>query len=1016
MTSAATLSERRYTGAANRVITKEQMVVGRAAVDTFIGRRHELAVLEEQLQRALDGHGGMAMLVGEPGIGKTRIARELGDRARARGATVLWGRCYEGEWASPYGPWAEALADCARELTPDERCALGPTLAPLAGLAPELRDALGEAPRAAALGAEEERVRLYDAVVQLLLSLARQGPVLVVLDDLHWADRGSLGLLRHVAHFLDRAGLFIIGTYRDVELDRAHPLAALLPTLRHEADFERLALRGLDDAEAAAHLAQVARGELATSLAGAIRAEAAGNPFYLGQVFRHLLEEGKLVRTEGRWDAAPDAQPWGVPEGVREVVERRLGQLRPETRRLLELGAAFTAGFDFTVLRALSGVDEATGLDAIDEALGARLIHTIGATPARYDFVHALVRHTLYDALNPDRRARLHRRAARALEALHADRARAHAAELAYQYHASAALPGAEAGIPWCLAAAEQALAASAPEQAVAFLRMARDLAAESPAPLRADILRRLAVAEAESLMLDQSPRTAEAALVALAEAGVGPHDAAAFVIEVVRALKDGGAHHTVWEPLVQRGLAALGAERGLLWARLVLLHDPVEMVAVGAVNGSRWLGFDPEAVAVARREGDEDDYARTLEPFGGRSRRETDETLALAARWSRPTAALRALSIGARELLYRHGAPVDATEHLRALLAAAERAGSLTLQAEALVHLANAALPLGDFEVMRRATERARALVDRLGSVHRLRGVLSSIDIILAYYVGGDWPALVQQMTQAHGTVYSHRNTLGLTGAAFTALGYAHAGDVTTARGLLATVVPLLQRTGATAWTHNGALTGAAATAWDLEDAEHASVLLALALHLIAGGVGDFPLLPTAVSAARMATLAGQPDLAATHFAAARAALDPLTQRPQRAIVDFDEAIALVRAGAPEHARVVALFDGALAEFRALGMAPWVERAARREQALIAARRGRAALPAAPDGLTPREVEVLRLIAGGRTNTEIAQTLVLSVRTVERHITNIYEKIGARGRAEATAYAFGRRLADPPR
>ena len=356
------------------------------------------------------------------------------------------------------------------------------------------------------------------------------------------------------------------------------------------------------------------------------------------------------------------------------MVGRRLARLGEETNRALTFTAAFTAGFDFGVLQAVSRLDEDVLLDCIDEALAARLIRTSGSAPARYDFAHALVRHTLYDALNPDRRARLHRHIAAALARVHAGHVSAHAAEIAVQYHASAFLPGAEAGIPYCLTAAEQATTGYAYEQAVTFLRMARDLAAQAPAAVRAGILCELAVVGAEALMLDVAQRSVEEALAALASSGAESTAVAGFVTVVARALKDSGESPRVWEPLVERGLALIGDGRDLTWARLMLLRDPSEPVSTGPINAGRWLGHDPQAVAIARASGNETDYAGMLEPFDHRGREETEAVLALARTWQRPAAVMRALNVGARELLYRHGAFHEATVRLEDLLAAGER------------------------------------------------------------------------------------------------------------------------------------------------------------------------------------------------------------------------------------------------------------------------------------------------------------------------------------------------------
>jgi hypothetical protein len=273
----------------------------------------------------------------------------------------------------------------------------------------------------------------------------------------------------------------------------------------------------------------------------------------------------------------------------------------------------------------------------------------VPAAPPAYDFAHAIVRHTLYSELNPDRRTRLHRRIAVALAETSNGEADDQAGEVAAQFHASASLPGASAGLSYALAAAERARAGAALEQAVSFLRMARDLAAEGGTAARAQVLCRLAVAEAEAMWLDAARRSADQALDALAAANADPGQTAEFLATVARALQEGGAAPAAWTPLLERGLALLGATRTLTWARLMLLRERFEPVSHGIIHTSLGLGYDPQAVAIARAAGDEEDYARTLTPFDWWTRDENDALLALVRTWRRPSAAMRALSIVAR-------------------------------------------------------------------------------------------------------------------------------------------------------------------------------------------------------------------------------------------------------------------------------------------------------------------------------------------------------------------------------
>src|SRR5262245_49375971 len=252
----------------------------------FTGRRAELERLERRLEEARGGRGGVAMLVGEPGIGKTRTLEEFAETARAQEAVVLWGRCYEGEAARPYGPFAEALAEYARQTAAETlRAELGTGAAPLTRLVPALKERLPDLPEPVPMQPDEERTRLIDAVTQCLLTVAARVPTVLVLDDLHWADAGTIALLRHVARFAPRGRLLVVGAYRDVEVGRTHPLADLLGVLPRETTYDQVALPGLEPA-AVHELLQAVAGqqEVAQQLVATITRETSGNPFFIRAV------------------------------------------------------------------------------------------------------------------------------------------------------------------------------------------------------------------------------------------------------------------------------------------------------------------------------------------------------------------------------------------------------------------------------------------------------------------------------------------------------------------------------------------------------------------------------------------------------------------------------------------------------------------------------------------------------------------------------------------------------------
>ena len=443
------------------------------ATTPFVGRDEEMGRIAGLLDRARVGEGTLVMLVGEPGIGKTRTAEELAELARREGMRVLSGRCYEGEWAPPYGPFVEAIEAYGRAVTPEQlRRDLGHGAPPLARLVPSLRERLPGIAEPAPLPADEERFRLLDAVSQLLIAASERAPILLVLDDLHWADRDTIAMLRHVARAVPRHRMLVLGLYRDVELDRQHALADALGALRREAPYERVALKGLDVAGVGALLEAIAQQEQNPALVRALSDETDGNPFFIREVLIHLVEEGKIYREGGRWTSrVTSVAELGIPEGVRQVITRRLSRLSEVANRLLSVASAFEGASRFDVATRAADIDETAALDALDEALAAQLLRSTGEVDS-YDFTHALIRHTLYAELNPSRQVRLHRRIAEAMEERRPERA----ADIAYHFHRSAAMSGAERGVAPALAAAEAAEAAYAHDDAATFLRMALDL------------------------------------------------------------------------------------------------------------------------------------------------------------------------------------------------------------------------------------------------------------------------------------------------------------------------------------------------------------------------------------------------------------------------------------------------------------------------------------------------------------------------------------------------------------
>jgi predicted ATPase len=317
----------------------------------------------------------------------------------------------------PYRPFVEALRHYVLH-APDAVLAehVAAHQGELARLVPELGRRVADLPAPQVAEAETERFLLFEAVTGLLSAASQQTPIVLVLDDIHWAGMPELLLLKHLVRAAVPLRLLVIGTYRDTDLSRTHPLTAILADLRRESGVERVALHGIDDAAVETLVSAVARHELDAAwvaLAHAIRRETEGNPFFIGEVIRHLSETGMFFHEGERWKYRGTIESLGIPEGVREVIGRRLGRLSEATNRLLGLAAVIGRQFDVALLAKVAEASEDTVLDALDEATAAALVGEVRGGAGQFVFRHALIRTTLYEELSATRRARLHRRVGR---------------------------------------------------------------------------------------------------------------------------------------------------------------------------------------------------------------------------------------------------------------------------------------------------------------------------------------------------------------------------------------------------------------------------------------------------------------------------------------------------------------------------------------------------------------------------------------------------------------------------
>jgi hypothetical protein len=404
----------------------------------FFGRDQPLDWLTERLRAARSGDARVALVAGEAGIGKTNLIAQLAARAHDQGTTVLYGACEE-EALLPFQPWVQALdryaLECPRELLREQLSASG---GELARLLPALRRRLPDLPQPASGDAVAERYWLFESVREFLIRATHARPLLVVLDDLHWADKPTTLLLKHLARARIDVPLLTVGAYREVEVGSEHPLAEATLALRHEGLADRLRLEGLAEAEVGEMITAWAGSDVPAAVVRELRNRTEGHPFFLREILRSLGDStGDSERSPGL-SALRTVDAAGVPESVKEVVGDRLRRLGPGARRVLGMAAVIGPEFDVDVLRRVSEVDEPELFDQLEQAASAQVITEAPGRATSYMFAHALVRDTLYDELTGPHRRRLHERIARAYEAGDDTDRELHLGELAHHYFQAA--------------------------------------------------------------------------------------------------------------------------------------------------------------------------------------------------------------------------------------------------------------------------------------------------------------------------------------------------------------------------------------------------------------------------------------------------------------------------------------------------------------------------------------------------------------------------------------------------
>jgi DNA-binding CsgD family transcriptional regulator len=959
----------------------------------LFGRAREQATLRQLFRESAAGHGAVALIGGEPGSGKTRLLDALADEAAAGGATVLRGGASDAAGMPPYLPFIEALGPHLRRAPTDELARrIGPFASALTAILPEAAERIGIAP-SVPLPPEQTRFRLFEAVGALLSAIADAAPLVLTLDDLHWADPSTLDLLCAVARRVAADKILVAGAFREGDAARNPDFG------RAAAELNRLRVLTTVTAgplapDAIARLAEATTGAaLAPEALDLLMERSDGNPFFAEELLRGWLETDALA--SGSHLALAASSP-PIPETIRAAVGQRLARLAPETVALLQTAAVAGNAAPTTLLAHIAGEDEEAVERRLVEAVRARLLRL--APDGTYWFAHDLVRECLADEVPPYRRRRIHGAAGHALESATGPRSARRAAEIAYHYARSG---DAERGVAWARQAGADAMVASAWREAAAHFRAALDLAADDH-PERGELL--LGLGEAALVADDDA-----VAVAALSEAEArfrarGDQRAA-------RAARRLGEAHWRRERIAE-ARAAFESALALLddgareeRARVLIDLGTLRAVSMHAVAEGIALAREGEVIAAG---------------LG-------DPTLDAAAR--------RALG----NLLVRGGDLPGGIAVLEDALRLAETADDPVEAAECCACLAPAYFWLGEIERSAAATQRRLTHARRSQDAYQFRHVYTWLAICDG--VRGQLASAMAWLDRAAAAIAGLGSPEPAAYLAFTRGAFAYfQGRYAEAEALLRDAIARFRAIGpgALVW-YLGWLGVLAAARGDRESARAVTIELE---GLLAG-------LPEAArpgeAVACLAQMALQLD-DRDRIARLEPALEALAGRFHDVLVDrLRTEIAMRRgdrtlaerllAGAETVARRerlpmeigrilelradLALAGGATAEAAGALLADAAAQFDLLDNVTEADRlRGRLralTVPAQaprPAGLTARELEVLRLVAAGASNRAIADALYLSEKTVERHLSSVYAKTGAENRAAATAFALRQGLA----
>jgi DNA-binding NarL/FixJ family response regulator len=984
----------------------------------FVGRENELRQLQPAFESAANGDSSLIMLVGEPGIGKTALSDQFCRFISASGGLALVGHCYEeGSFRPPYQPFVEAFATYLHALDDAQLHAdLGSSAADLARIVPMLRERLQVSPRPPG-DPEEDRWRLLQAATGLLHRAAAKQPLLLVLEDLHDADRGTLDLLLYLARNLHGARILVVGTYRDVEVDRAHPLSTALSELHRASNVTRLHLRGLSREEVLRLLADTSQQRVPQPFAELVHHQTDGNPLFVREMLRYVIEEGLVEQREGALHrVGEDSLAGQIPEGLRDAVGKRLSRLTAGTNRALSVASVIGREFHLDILRQVAACTEEELEDTLEEASVAGVIEerSLVRTRITYRFSHAFFRQTLYDEIVAPRRIRLHLQVARAIEQLNPRRLDEHAGELAEHYSFSSEVGDLSKAIHYGVLAAQRASGVFAYGEAARHLQRALEVlevADPDDTEQQCDLL--LSLGEALFPAGDTARAIAEIAPRALT-----------FAEELGDRRRMFRACHLAIECLDAQGAATSTARpEYLLWAErahqyadpesIERVHGNVALALAWAAHGrlldSRTLLH--ETLELARKFQDaEAFYKSTMYLIFSAAPQRWGERLKLADEcvgWPRD-----GVSVRNQALVLWYSGCIQLCEGNRA------RAVELWHQVAELAertHVVTAVLFVHQRAVIEAIVdgrlEKALILIQQL--VRRaeelgasLRGGQFGLQLLLnpALHLGRAqvWLTAFAEYAPAAGPFSRAPAMLAAQAACLAQL-----GRLEEARALIGPRLDAVEHgedSDERVMVGLAMLLQAAIAVRHREAAGALAARLACVAHL---SIGDWFYTCLARQLGDAAVLVGDLSVAREYYAQALEAAGKIHFRPELALTHVSLAELLIQeAEAAARSEALGHLDLAIPELRDMQMQPALERAlALRDKVEAATAQLPGRRTATSDTLTAREREIAGLMADGLSNRDIAEKLVISEGTVDVHVKHILGKLGFRSRAQVAGW-----------